>query len=406
MRQHQARKTVLPTGYGHRQSAAKRGIARIFLGIVSSFILSGMGTAEAGRLGVALQDGSETGQPGATVMTVSPDSPAAQAGMRAGDVIMSVQGRFVVAAGQVVEALQSLPANSPVQLEVLRSGQRVPLTVTLAADAGTVAAAPSPASATARFSGGRAVAPTGGVPLSVQRTQHCSALTPAGWSLQSNPQASTLEALSPDRAMYAGWGVTSIDRSMEPYYGPMYGDPDTSIQYMVNQILGSLGDSSGMHYTGAPESFLNNYFTLRHFDSAANTGLVFYKVYPGYSYPQTYIESFYVAIANKARAGTALPVASGVAVSIRCQTQLIPVRYDPPDNEKGGDSPPGCGYGGELKGYNKELGWQYAHSPSTGENFLLDAGTQWNENGPEGAGYYRPSGNSYEKLELGRDDDC
>lgn len=254
MRQHQARKTVLPTGYGHRQSAAKRGIARIFLGIVSSFILSGMGTAEAGRLGVALQDGSETGQPGATVMTVSPDSPAAQAGMRAGDVIMSVQGRFVVAAGQVVEALQSLPANSPVQLEVLRSGQRVPLTVTLAADAGTVAAAPSPASATARFSGGRAVAPTGGVPLSVQRTQHCSALTPAGWSLQSNPQASTLEALSPDRAMYAGWGVTSIDRSMEPYYGPMYGDPDTSIQYMVNQILGSLGDSSGMHYTGDRKS--------------------------------------------------------------------------------------------------------------------------------------------------------
>lgn len=409
MRQHPAKKTALPTGHGYGQSTVKSGIARIFLGIISSFILWGMSAAEAGRLGVALQDGSETGQPGATVMAVSPDSPASQAGMQAGDAIMSVQGRFVVAARQVVEALQSLPAGSPVQLEVLRSGQLVPLTVTLAADTdtGAVAAAPrSAAPAAARLPGGRAVAPASGVPLAVQQTQHCSALTPAGWSLQSNPQASTLEALSPDRAMYAGWGVTSIDRSMEPYYGPMYGDPDTSIQYMVNQILGSLGDSSGMRYTGAPESFLNNYFTLRRFDSAANTGLVFYKVYPGYSYPQTYIESFYVAIANKARAGTALPVAGGVAVSIRCQTQLIPVRYDPPGKGKGGDSPRGCGYGGELKGYNKELGWQYAHSQSTGENFLLDAATQWNENGPEGAGYYRPSGNSYEKLELGRDDDC
>lgn len=408
MRQHQAKNAVPATSHGHRRGTATKGVAKLFLGIVSSFMLWGM--AEAGRLGVALQDGSETGQPGATVMAVSPDSPAALAGMQAGDVIMSVQGRFVVAAQQVVEAMQSLPAGSSVQLELLRFGQRVPLTVVLAADAGAVAAAPAPspraATAPARSVGARAVAPASGVPLSVQQTQHCSALTPAGWSLQSNPQASTLEALSPDRSMYAGWGVTSIDRSMEPYYGPMYGDPDTSIQYMVNQILGSLGDAGGMRYTGAPESFLNNYFTLRRFDSAANTGLVFYKVYPGYTYPQTYIESFYVAIANKAQAGAALPVAGGVAVSIRCQTQLIPVRYDPPGRGKGGNSPRGCGYGGELKGYNKELGWQYAHSASTGENFLLDAATQWQENGPQGAGYYRSSGNSYEKLELGRDDDC
>lgn len=398
----QVTRASLFTGCSQPWRQTKTRISRFLAAVFAAFFLLGMNVAKAGRLGVSLQDGFETGQPGATVIAVSPDSAAARAGLQTGDVIMSVQGRFVTAAQQVVEAMQSLPAGGPVQLVLLRFGQQVPVTVTLGPDAGL----PLPRAdgrPSAHPPNTQTVAASGGVPLSLQRTPHCSALTPAGWSLQSNPQASTVEALSPDRSMYAGWGVTSIDRAMEPFYGPLYGDPDTSIQFMADQILGSLGDSGGMRYTSGPEPFLNGYFTLRHFVSATNAGLVFYKIYPGYGYPQTYIESFYVAIANKS-AGAKLPVAGGVAVSIRCRTQLIPVRYEPPDG-KGGNTP-GCGYGGELKGYNKELGWQYAHSPSTGENFLLDTATQWNENGPEGPGYYRPTGNTYEKLELGRDDDC
>ncbi len=67
----------------------------------------------------------------------------------------------------------------------------------------------------------------------------------------------------------------------------------------------------------------------------------------------------------------------------------------------------GCGTGGSLAGYQKELGSQYAHSPTTGENFLMDAATQWMENGTQGPGYYRTTGGGdYEKLKLGRSDDC
>jgi hypothetical protein len=61
---------------------------------------------------------------------------------------------------------------------------------------------------------------------------------------------------------------------------------------------------------------------------------------------------------------------------------------------------------GQFAGYNKELGTQYAHSPSTGQNFSLDPTTDWHDTGSEGPGYYRQAGNTYEKLELGRDDDC
>lgn len=54
-----------------------------------------------------------------------------------------------------------------------------------------------------------------------------------------------------------------------------------------------------------------------------------------------------------------------------------------------------------LKDYNAQLGTQWAHSPSTGRRFLLDHARDWNDNGPQGPGYYVKSGNSYEKLENG-----
>lgn len=165
-----------------------------------------------------------------------------------------------------------------------------------------------------------------------------------------------------------------------------------------------MGDASGVRYTSAPQPFMN-YFYLREVESAQYAGVVFYRVYPG-SDPQQYVESIYFALANKSHGRAGVMTAAGVTVSLRCETQLVPVAYSPPRSGSGKRSPrAGCGMGGNLRGYNKELGAQYAHSASTGQNFLFDS-SDWKENGPQGAGYYRPVGNSYEKLELGRDDDC
>jgi hypothetical protein len=246
---------------------------------------------------------------------------------------------------------------------------------------------------------------TGGIPVQVKQAQHCSAFAPVDWSFWTNPAASTAEALSADRTMYAGWGVTAVNQAMRPYYGDLYGDPETSIRFLTNQILtAGLGDPSGMRYTSPPQPFLD-YFLLRRFESAKHAGEVFYKIYPGGA-PQMYVESVYWAIAAKSRGAAGLQTAAGVAVSIRCVTQF---QYTPPAStaSKGKRAArAGCGAGGSLRGYQKELGTQYAHSPSTGQNFLLDPSTQWNATGPQGAGYYRQVGNDYEKLEPGRDDDC
>jgi len=61
----------------------------------------------------------------------------------------------------------------------------------------------------------------------------------------------------------------------------------------------------------------------------------------------------------------------------------------------------GGGETDDLEGYNSQLGTQYVHSPSTGQNYLVDRTAAWNDTGPDGPGFYRKVGNSYEKLEAG-----
>src|ERR1700681_521226 len=249
---------------------------------------------------------------------------------------------------------------------------------------------------------GAAPQPAGGVPVVVKQTPHCSAYAPSDWSVSSNPQASALDLQSGDGTMYAGWGVTAINRAMQQYYGPMYGDPETSIRTLAGMIVGKLfSDSGGVQFTSAPAPFLN-YFTIRHIASARTQGIVFYHIYPGAS-PQYYTESVYFAIADASLPRARHAVAPGVAVSIRCATQLIPSQQpDVPKTAKKGPRP-GCGGEPNLRGYNQQLGTQYAHT-ATGDNFLYDI-SDYRNTGPDGPGYYRMLGNSLTKLEPGRSDD-
>jgi hypothetical protein len=244
----------------------------------------------------------------------------------------------------------------------------------------------------------------GGVPVVVKSTPHCSAYAPSDWNVSGNPQASALDLQSGDGTMYAGWGVTSINRGMQQYYGPMYGDPETSIRTFAGMIVGKLfADGGGVRYTSAPEPFLN-YFALRHIASARTRGVVFYHVYPGAS-PQLYTESVYFAIADASLPPARSAIASGVAVSIRCLTQLIPTSDPAPSHGSGkkGAPRPGCGGEPNLRGYNQQLGTQYAHS-AAGSNYLFDI-SDYRNTGPDGPGYYKMLGNTLTKLEPGRSDD-
>jgi hypothetical protein len=247
----------------------------------------------------------------------------------------------------------------------------------------------------------RTVEATGGAQLVVKRFGRGRALAPADWQLLTSPQGNAVDLSSPDRQVYAGWGMVAITRSMQPYYGDLYGDPATSMRFLITQQLEAMGDTSSVRYTSQPRPLdRHRYFTQRSFESAGHRGIVFYRLYPANTgSPQDYIESVYLAITAKrlwARKGA---LAVNVASSIRGRVTFkrSPTGGALPPGRKDPDAP-------DLSTYNKELGTEYCHSPSTGENFYVSHADSWNENGPDGPGYYKQDGNTHEKLELGRSD--
>ena len=76
------------------------------------------GEVRRGRLGISMQD--VTGGEGATVTEVEPRSPAAEAGLRKGDVITGLNGRPVRGAAELRARLGVVPIGETVELRVLR----------------------------------------------------------------------------------------------------------------------------------------------------------------------------------------------------------------------------------------------------------------------------------------------
>jgi hypothetical protein len=78
--------------------------------------------------------GSQNGQlTGAAVASVIPGSPAAAAGILAGDIIFAIEGRLVTTGNDVVTVLAGLSPGSRATIGVLRAGRLVDVVVTLGA---------------------------------------------------------------------------------------------------------------------------------------------------------------------------------------------------------------------------------------------------------------------------------
>ncbi len=102
------------------------------------------GTVTRGWLGVGIQpvtrDLAESfgldRTSGALVNRVMENTPAAEAGLRRGDIILSFNGRQINGVGELQLLVASARAGSDIELEVLRDGKRRTLSVTLAAREG------------------------------------------------------------------------------------------------------------------------------------------------------------------------------------------------------------------------------------------------------------------------------
>jgi len=98
-----------------------------------SALVSGQ-TVEHAYLGAGFQDAS-INQQGAQVQSVAAGSPAAAAGLRAGDLITAFDGSTVAGPSQLVDDLAARGPGDKVTLTVTRGSKRVNLTATLATQA-------------------------------------------------------------------------------------------------------------------------------------------------------------------------------------------------------------------------------------------------------------------------------
>lgn len=98
------------------------------------------GTAQHAYLGVTSQDGNASDgsatRAGATVREVSPGTPAAEAGLRTGDTVIAVDGDRVDSTLSLVAHVRERSVGDKVTLTVLRDGERLELSATLAARPG------------------------------------------------------------------------------------------------------------------------------------------------------------------------------------------------------------------------------------------------------------------------------
>lgn len=85
-------------------------------------------TVARGFLGVELEDGKAV-EDGVRVKAVLPGTPAAKAGLRAGDRIRAFDGREVVSVSEVQERAKELTAGQKVELRVVRGGKETPVTI-------------------------------------------------------------------------------------------------------------------------------------------------------------------------------------------------------------------------------------------------------------------------------------
>ncbi|MGE0710941.1 MAG: PDZ domain-containing protein [Planctomycetota bacterium] len=105
-------------------------LARLTLAAAAILFLSNPSFADPGYLGVYLTDESESTQ-GAVIEDVAPGSPAAKAGVRRGDVVVTVDGQEIKSSSQLIPVLTGSQPHQKLALVILRDGWRKAVDVTL-----------------------------------------------------------------------------------------------------------------------------------------------------------------------------------------------------------------------------------------------------------------------------------
>jgi hypothetical protein len=245
---------------------------------------------------------------------------------------------------------------------------------------------PTPSPLGIGFSGGMVP-----VRVLVNQPRNCLAIAPMNWIIYgATEKGNALDMATADGSMAAGYLVDGIPGQLAAAYRHVYGTPE---MYIHNTL--SLGGRVQVAY-GQPMRDDAMGYTWLPFEVAEPgapvepaKGVLLYRVWS----PLPGDPTGYIVVIRRAQAARSLWQTQGaralaVALSIRCTVQLQPTGRSDDDRAE--------------STYNRQLGMEYAHDPTTGENYWVSPAADWQNVGPEGSGYYKRSGNDLRKLAPGR----
>jgi hypothetical protein len=239
----------------------------------------------------------------------------------------------------------------------------------------------------------------GAAPAGAQsvRGQYCAVAAPHGWAItgeQATRTAFGADFRRNDGGAYASYFVVGVAAEMRQsaWYGRYYATPEAGVMATLSkmgteqvQCSTPVGLASGVRQMQCR--------------TAALSGLVAYQVQP---MPNGgYVLTIRTAATPHGQWPRFGAEASAVAGALRCNVPFLP---SPPDPPSAGGSGKAKGKGERDSQYSRWLGREHYHDPKTGENYWVEPGRDWVQNGRDGPGYYVGSGNELRKLEPGRSD--
>jgi hypothetical protein len=235
----------------------------------------------------------------------------------------------------------------------------------------------------------------GPILLTQVRGNRCHALGPQGWRVfNERNEGDGVDFVSPDATLGAGYLIVGIPSMMLPTYG---GSPESAARIIV-QNFGQLPAQF------SPTQRDPTGFNIMRWQNQQGVGLALWYTFPLQGDPRGFVLVMRTGIVTTQGDPHRLREAVAVATSIRCTVALRP---PPPAADTGratqGRKKPRSDDEAASE-YNAQLGMEYVHDKTTGENYWVSPSTDYRQNGPAGPGYYKQVGNDLRKLSPGRSD--
>ena len=230
----------------------------------------------------------------------------------------------------------------------------------------------------------------------------CTGLAPEGWAVSGaeNNVAVGIDFLDSQQlegATYMIIGVTTyIDANGNDFYG------NATPERYIQSTLTTLG-VSGFQYNTQGTRLQDGYVLLfwqGFAQGQAVRGFAHYMTFPT-AQQNIYIIALRYGFTQAGQWEKRMNVVYDVAASARCQKRLFPVRNNGYTHSSSAPKEP-RGSSKDLSTLREEttMEFQNVYSPTTGQHWEASY-DDYNPTGPDGPGYYRQVGNSYEKLEEG-----